>query len=242
MLRDIQPAFLLLTFLAEVTGTVGGFGSSVFFVPVAALYLSMYSALGLTALFHLFSNLSKLLLFRSGLQRHLLLYLGVPAVVMVLAGSLLAGRLPEALLQRFLGVFLVLSSLLLLWRQTSISPQSQAATIFGGALSGLAAGLLGTGGAIRGITMASFNLEKSAFVATSAFIDLCVDATRTVVYYRNGFIQKDLLIYVPFLLLIALLGTWAGQRILRHVPQTRFRQLSLLLVLAIGVFTLWNSF
>ncbi|MDO1498978.1 hypothetical protein Q2T40_01035 [Winogradskyella maritima] len=36
-------------------------------------------------------------------------------------------------------------------------------------LAGFSAGLLGTGGAIRGLTMAAFNLEKNMFIATSAF-------------------------------------------------------------------------
>ncbi|MEZ5050309.1 MAG: hypothetical protein R2766_11740 [Saprospiraceae bacterium] len=33
---------------------------------------------------------------------------------------------------------------------------------------------LGTGGAIRGLTMAAFNLEKSVFIATSA-VDMMID-------------------------------------------------------------------
>jgi uncharacterized membrane protein YfcA len=39
--------FILLALLAEVIGTVGGFGSSVFFVPVANFFLDFQSVLGL---------------------------------------------------------------------------------------------------------------------------------------------------------------------------------------------------
>lgn len=241
-MQVIEPLFLLLALLAEVMGTIGGFGSSVFFVPLASWYLSMHAVLGLTAVFHLFSNLSKIAFFRSGLQKHLLLFLGVPAVVMVLAGSVLAGQMPDWLLQRILGLFLAGLSLFLLVSGYAISSRSTIATVAGGALSGFAAGLLGTGGAIRGLTMASFNLEKSAFIATSAFIDLGVDATRTVVYYKSGFMDKTTLIYVPILLLIAVVGTYAGKWLLRFIPQNRFRQLSLFLILGIGLLTLWRSF
>jgi hypothetical protein len=48
-------------------------------------------------------------------------------------------------------------------------------------LSGFSAGLLGAGGAIRGLTMAAFNLEKSKFVTTSAMINFMIDSIRTVV-------------------------------------------------------------
>ena len=59
-----QALFLFLALIAEVLGTIGGFGSSLFFIPIASYFLDFQSALGITALFHLSSNLSKLGLFR----------------------------------------------------------------------------------------------------------------------------------------------------------------------------------
>jgi len=56
--------FLALALLAEILGTLGGFGSSVFFVPIANLFFDFESVLDITALFHLSGNLSKLGLFR----------------------------------------------------------------------------------------------------------------------------------------------------------------------------------
>jgi uncharacterized membrane protein YfcA len=56
--------FILLALLAEIAGTVGGFGSSLFFVPIASYFLDFHSVLGITALFHVSSNLSKIAFFR----------------------------------------------------------------------------------------------------------------------------------------------------------------------------------
>ncbi|MGB5377203.1 MAG: sulfite exporter TauE/SafE family protein, partial [Muriicola sp.] len=72
----INTLFLLLALLAEILGTIGGFGSSVFFVPLGNFYFDFYSVLGLTAIFHLSSNLSKIFLFKKGLNKFLILYLG----------------------------------------------------------------------------------------------------------------------------------------------------------------------
>jgi len=94
--------------------------------------------------------------------------------------------------------------------------------------------------------MAAFNLEKSAFVATSAVIDLMIDASRTVVYYKNGFIHGHDLKYVPLLLAVGFIGSFLGKKILTYIPQSGFRNLSLVLILCIGAFTLvkllWNVF
>ena len=65
-MRDVNVIFLLLALFAEVIGTIGGFGSSVFFVPLGNFYFDFYSVLGLTAIFHLSSNVSKIFLFNQG--------------------------------------------------------------------------------------------------------------------------------------------------------------------------------
>jgi uncharacterized protein len=230
--------FLLLALLAEIIGTVGGFGSSVFFVPIGNFYFDFHTVLGLTAVFHVFSNLSKIVLFNHGLDKKLLLNIGIPSVIFVIIGGILSNYLDSHYLEIFLGIFLVLLSLLFLLRPKLEVAPTMKNSIVGGSLSGLSAGLLGTGGAIRGLTMAAFNMEKSIFIATSAAIDFMIDFSRTVVYFQNGYIKKEVWFYLPFLLVIGFIGTYIGKRLLKYLPQEKFKNLSLLLILVIGIITL----
>jgi hypothetical protein len=233
----LNTFFLLLALLAEILGTIGGFGSSVFFVPLGNFYFDFYSVLGLTAIFHLSSNLSKIFLFKKGLNKSLILYLGIPSVLFVVIGGFLSNLLDTFYLELLLGIFLLsLSGLFLIKKELVIDPTKKNSVI-GGAISGFSAGLLGTGGAIRGLTMAAFNMEKSVFIATSAFIDFMIDFSRTFVYYKNGYIHDHDLIYVPFLLVIGLLGSYIGKKILVYIPQSRFKKISLILILIIGIIT-----
>lgn len=237
-MNRLQPIFLLLALLAEILGTVGGFGSSVFFVPIGNFYFDFYSVLGLTALFHLSSNLSKLVLFKKGMDRRLILQLGVPAVAFVIIGGWASKHLNTSFLKGFLGLFLIAFSLLFLIKKELKVRENTKNAVLGGSLSGLSAGLLGTGGAIRGLTMAAFNLEKSVFIATSAFIDMMIDLSRSVVYWSNGYLHEHDLIYVPFLLIIGFIGSWLGKKILVYIPQHTFKRISLVLILVIGLVTL----
>lgn len=234
--------FLLLALVAEIIGTIGGFGSSVFFVPIANFYFDFESVLGLTALYHLSSNLSKIALFRKGLNRRLLIQLGIPSVVFVIIGGWATRYVETQSLELVLGLFLLLLSGAFLIRKDWVIRPSFKNAVGGGALSGFSAGLLGTGGAIRGLTMAAFNLEKSAFIATSAVIDFLIDFSRTFVYFANGFIHQHDLIYLPFLIVIGVLGTWLGKKILVYIPQDRFKRISLVFILIIGGVTLVNVF
>ena len=237
-MKDINLIFILLALIAEIIGTIGGFGSSVFFVPLGNFYFDFHSVLGLTAIFHLSSNLSKIFLFKKGLDKRLLWTIGIPSVIFVIVGGFLSKVLDSVFLEIFLGIFLVVFSLLFIIKsKLNITPNKKNA-IIGGSLSGFSAGLLGTGGAIRGLTMAAFNLEKSAFIATSAFIDFMIDFSRIIVYYNNGYIHKHDLKYVPYLFVIGIVGSFFGKKILAYIPQTKFRRLSLLFILIIGLITI----
>lgn len=227
--------FAVLTLFAEIVGTVGGFGSSAYFVPIANFYFDFKTVLGVTAVFHLFSNLSKIALFTKGLNKQVLLYIGVPGVLFVALGAWLSNHIAVQWLELILAIFLVtISLLLLIFPKFELKP-NKTNSVIGGTLAGLFAGMVGTGGAVRGITMAAFNLEKNAFVATSAVIDMGIDSTRTVVYFMNGYITKEILVYIPVLLVASIVGTYLGKLILQRISQERFRAIALLLILIVAV-------
>ena len=238
----MEILFYFLTLLAEIIGTVGGFGSSVFFVPMASYFFDFQAVLGLTAFYHLFSNSSKILLFFKGLDKGLLVKIGIPSIIFVILGAYFSKFLDGTIASIVLGGFLILFSLFLLLRpEFIIRPITQNA-IIGGSVSGLTAGLLGTGGAIRGLTLAAFHFPKASFLATSAAIDFGVDASRFVVYFSQDYINREMLFRAPVLLVLSLLGTYIGKRLLEHISQDRFRQISLWLILFIGIVTAGRVF
>lgn len=233
--------FLCLALLAEVLGTIGGFGSSVFFVPMASHFMTFKTVLGVTALYHVGSNLSKIAFFRKGLDRTLVLYLGIPAVIAVIAGGLLSNYAASALLGVLLGLVLLSLSISLWWfKEKKIQASKRNATL-GGLISGFVAGLVGTGGAIRGATMVAFRLPKDKFIATSAVIDLAIDGSRSVVYLANGYVSSSELPLLIFLVAISIGGTYLGKILLGYIPQEKFERIVLVLIFLAGLYTLVRS-
>ncbi|MBL7766781.1 MAG: sulfite exporter TauE/SafE family protein [Chitinophagaceae bacterium] len=230
--------FLLLALVAEILGTVGGFGSSLFFVPIAGYFLDFQSVLGITALFHVSSNLSKIALFHKGIDKRTVLYLGIPAVLLVSLGAILSKYIRSDYLEMALSVFLILFSLfLIIFRQFRVKKRA-VNLMAGGAISGFVAGLLGTGGAIRGMVLASYSYGKEAFIATSAMIDLFIDASRSVVYTANGYVHWHDLYLIPFLIMVSLLGSYIGKRLLVFISEKQFQLIILFLILGVGLATL----
>ncbi len=235
------PIFILFSLIAEILGTIGGFGSSVFFVPVANYFLDFQSVLGITALFHLSSNISKIFLFRSKIDKQLVTNLGIPAILFVIIGAVLSKYLDRKYLEIALAGFLIFFSSFLLIKKNFAFTPNRKNSIVGGSISGFAAGILGTGGAIRGITMAAFNLEKNVFIATSAIIDLGIDFSRTVVYFFNGYMHKDDLYLVPILVIFGFAVSWVGKIAINKIPQNHFRTIVLVLIAIIGGTTLTKA-
>lgn len=108
----------------------------------------------------------------------------------------------------------------------------------GGATSGLLAGLVGTGGAVRGLTLSAFHLPKDIFIATSAMIDFGVDASRAVVYIGSGYFHKEHLFLIPFLIIISIVGSYLGKVLLKYTSENTFRYLVLGVVLLTSVIQL----
>ncbi len=238
MLTRYLPIFVILSIIAEILGTVGGFGSSVFFVPMASYFMDFQTVLGITALFHLSSNITKIGFFRKGFDKKLMLYLGIPAVLFVAIGAFLSKYANPEMLTTILGVFLVAFALLFLISKNLKVGASKKNAVIGGTLSGLFAGLLGTGGAIRGATMSAFDLNKEKFIATSAIIDLGIDLSRSIVYTYNGYVHWHDMYLIPILIVVSIVGTYLGKKVLDRITQAQFKRFVLFLLLGVGLATI----
>ncbi len=106
----------------------------------------------------------------------------------------------------------------------------------GGAASGIYAGILGTGGALRALFLNAFKLPKDRYIATAAMLALVTDVTRIPIYLNNGLhltstIPKLILLATP----VSLFGTWLGRRLVTVIPRAALRRIVLVALFGVGV-------
>lgn len=230
--------FYILALIAEIAGTIGGFGSSIFLIPVAGLFFDFQTVLAITGVLHVFSNIIKIRLFKEGIDFKLLFLIGLPSVVLVFIGAYLTKFFDLVYAELILSVFLIVFSTVFFFNPDLKLKATKTNAIAGGSIAGFLAGIIGTGGAIRGLSLAAFNLEKNVFIATSAAIDLGVDSTRSIVYLTNGYLEKEFYFMIPILLGIAFIGSYIGKEILKKVDQKYFKKIVLVFIFGIGAFML----
>ena len=226
--------FLLIAFVAEIVGTVAGFGSSTIALPLSLFVFDFNTALVLVAFLHIFGNFGRIAFLRRGISGKLLLAVGVPSVSATFLGALLVAHVPREILKGILGVFLLCYTLISAGKVLKIK-SSTATLVVGGGISGFLAGLIGTGGALRGVFLNSLNLQKETYVATAAAIALMVDVTRLPIYLGQGLLSSQYYSILPILLLVALLASFIGSRIVTWVPQKIFRTIVLAALFLVGV-------
>lgn len=227
--------FLLSAWLAEVVGTMAGFGAATVLTPVASFFLDIKTAVAVVACFHLFGNASRLVFFGRWINWRIVRSFGVAAVVLSFAGAQAAAWLSADAIRLLLGGFLVLYAMGEALQVTALRvPATSRTLLVGGIVSGLIAGIIGTGGAVRSVCLLAFALPKESYIGTSAVIALVVDATRLPVYLTQRFIPPSLGPVLMALVVVAFLGAWVGQRLVRRVSPVGFKRFVLIMLFLMG--------
>ncbi|OGD23984.1 sulfonate transporter [Candidatus Azambacteria bacterium RBG_16_47_10] len=227
--------FFLFAFFTEVAGTMAGFGSSTLVLPLALLFFDFKSALVIVALLHIFGNVGRVAFFRHGLDKRLIILFGIPSVICAVIGASLVNYISQDVLRFILGIFLLLFAGVSLIKPALQFPPTKTSALVGGGASGFIAGLIGTGGALRGSFLTAFNLDKNVYIATSAIIAIAVDITRLPIYLAGGFLDAQYYWYIPILFAVAIVGSFIGKLIMNIISQHTFRVVVLSAIGIIGM-------
>ena len=228
-------------FLGSAIATWTGFGAATILTPVIAAFLEIRQTVLVVAIYHGIHNLVKVVTFRRGVVWRVAALFGIGAVIFSLIGGLLSSIAPASWLKLILGVFLILDGVFGFLegpRDRQNAPGAVRA-ITGGAVSGFAAGIIGTGGAVRALFLHRFLHGKEDYVATSALIALVIDVSRVPIYLTQyptavtGHLAPITLTTVA----AGFLGVIFARRFLQSVSITRFRRVLLVaLVVSGGLF------
>lgn len=174
---------------------------------------------------------------RGDVDRRVFGWFGLASAAGGLAGALLHGDTTEAALGTVFGVLLVLSGLAGFTDWTRrLGLRGWGATA-AGALSGLFGGMVGNQGGIRSAALLAFPLSPRAFVATATATALLVDAARMPVYLlTSGGAMLEHVPLIASLVVGVVVGTLAGEGVLRRLPERAFRLAVSGLLLVLGVY------
>lgn len=223
---------VLASLMAAVVASITGFGAAVILTPFAAMVIDLKQAIVLVAYFVLFANLFNMLRLRGLINYRTVILFGLPSVATTMVGAMLFKELDVAVIAVVFAIIILLFVVYSLTNTKFTIPNRGGLLLFGGALSGIMAGLVGMGGPFRSMFLASTAQPKNAYIATSATLAVLVSATRIGVYLYNGSLNEDNYIYIIPLVIIAFVGTYVGLKLLSRLSSLVVKR-SVLILLAL---------
>jgi uncharacterized membrane protein YfcA len=226
----------ILSFVANVVGTVSGFGVGTILTPILLFFLPFTQTILLVCILHWFHDIGKLFFFHRGIDWKLFLYFGIPSIIAGFVGALLVTPEQSTVLSSLLGLFLVISVGMLFYVPEFVLPYTWLNGLIGGLLSGFFAGIFGIRGAVRSLFLSVFDLRKAIFLGTTSIIGLLLDSVRLITYFFRGlsvpaYLYWAMIVFIP----VSFFGTFVGQIIVKKIPQERFRMVVLIFLLFVGI-------
>jgi len=221
---------------AGAIASVAGFGIGSILTPLFAIHFGTKLAVAAVSIPHLIATALRFVRIGEHVDKRVFVSFGITSAAGGLLGAVLHARFSSTALSYVLGALLVFAGIM---GVTGLSRRMRfegVAAWIAGALSGAFGGLVGNQGGIRSAAMLGMRVSKESFVATATAIALVVDLARMPVY---AVVQgKEVLGIWPVLLLAIIgvvLGTLAGERVLRKIPEPLFRRIVSLIILTLGV-------
>lgn len=232
-------SILLLAITAGGVASISGFGIGSLLTPLISLKVGISLAVVSVSIAHFIGTFIRFIIWRKFVNQKVLLSFGITSAIGGLMGALLHNFFYSSLLTIIFGCLLIFAGAM---EFTGLSSKLKFPGIlawFAGGLSGLFGGLVGNQGGIRSAALIGFNLQAKEFVATATGIALMVDLARVPVYlYYQGKEIFSLWEYILVTIIGVIIGTLAGGRILKNIPETLYKKSLSVIFVVIGLFIL----
>jgi hypothetical protein len=231
-----------VSLVAGAIASVAGFGIGSILTPVLSLETGTRLAVAAISVPHLAGTLVRFWILRGRVDRHVLLHFGILSAAGGLGGALLHALASNPVLTLLFAALMIFAGISGITGYAQKMRFGRRAAWIAGAVSGMLGGLVGNQGGIRSAALLGFGLDRDAFVATATAIGLVVDAARMPVYFVTT--GARLLSVWPLMALAAvgvIAGTAIGARVLRRIPEQKFRRVVGILILALGLFMLFRA-
>jgi uncharacterized protein len=222
--------------LAGAIASVAGFGIGSVLTPLFSTRFGVQLGVAMVAIPHFAATLLRWWRLRSDVDRTTFVRFGIPSVLGGLAGAVLHSYVRSALLGIVFGCLLVFSGSIGITGLSKRMRFGRRAAWAAGALSSALGGLVGNQGSIRSAALLGFDLDKESFVATGTAVGVVVDLARLPVYLATD--GGALLRMWPIIAVATagtLIGTVAGERVLRRIPEPAFRTVVSVVILILGI-------
>lgn len=233
MINEI--AFLTLAFGASIVSATFGFGSAIILIPFSSFLLPIKKAIAIVTIYFIASNLSKIIIFRKHIRWKIIFLIWAGAVPMVFIGAYLMAVAPSAMIEKALGIIILLYVVNDYFGLTEDVELNRAAIAGTGGAYGFLTGIIGTGSAIKAALLTHLGIRKEKFIAVMATSAILLNVIKTAVYSKFSLVSQSDFILVAGLIFCAFGGAYVGRNLVKKLHPETFRKIILAILVVVSV-------
>lgn len=222
----LVPIIVILAALAASTvAAVAGFGGAVTLLPVLVWAFGIRDAVPILTVVQVIGSLSRVYFNRRELVLPVVGWFAFGAVPASVLGGVLFATAPAPVLQRLLGVFLLVA---VAYRHTRIGRQAKLGLrgfLAVGRVLGFLSALVGTVGPLAAPFFLSYGLVRGAYIGTEAVTAVVMHSVKLGVYGRYDLLSVPSLVTGSAIGIVMILGSYVGRRIVERLPERVFHWL-----------------
>jgi hypothetical protein len=209
-------------FLASTLAAVAGFGGAAVLLPPLVVLFGIRDAIPILTVAQLLGNLSRVAFNRSDVDLKVVGWFALGGIPAAVAGGLLFASAPLSFLTRLLGVFLI--AVVLYRHFGSVAALRVPLRGFAGlgAVFSFLSALLGSVGPIMIPFFLAYGLVKGALIGTEALATVVMHVTKVAVYGSTSVLSARGLAVGLILGSVMIAGSYAGKKLLDHLPEAVF--------------------
>ncbi|HET8654630.1 MAG TPA: sulfite exporter TauE/SafE family protein [Longimicrobiaceae bacterium] len=212
----------LVALAAATLAGVTGFGGAALLLPVLVIAYGARAAIPVLTVAQLVGNGSRVWFNRRELDLAVVGWFALGGVPLAVAGGFVFAEAPLPLLERLIGLFLLL---MVLWRHMRLrGPRRFSRGWFAAIAAGSSflSALLGSVGPLMAPFFLAYGLTRGAYIGTEALSTVVMHATKLVAYGGAAVLGQREIVRGLVLAPAMVLGSYFGKHILDRVPERVF--------------------
>ena len=237
---NYEIGFLTILISAFIQG-ITGFGFALIAVPILSCFILPKEVVPIIVVYGLITNIMMIMKRRESIRVKELSLLIIAGMIGVPFGVYLLKVLPTNSIKLIAGIIIVITAVAMVGGLRIKFKNEQIATGLAGFLSGVLNSSTSMSGPPIVLFYANKNVAKDVFRTSLPAFGIITNITTIALFMASAMINKGVIKYLvsfsPALILGALMGIWLA----KLINEKMFRNISLILILTLGAYTILTS-
>jgi len=230
---DLYDLFILITscFIGAIISTTIGTGGGLLVIGGMSLILPITALLSIHASVQAGSGIFRAYLFRKTFLRKFFVIFFLGSLIGFFFSTLTLISLDENILKLFLGLGIILFSLL---PNLKIDNISNITILLFGVITGFLTMFVGVVAPLLGILLSSMLKDRVMIVGTLAWCISFQNFGKALIFGQIGFDYSSWIVLIILLVIVSYLGTIVGKKLLKKSNNTLFEKILKVVILILG--------